>query len=149
MGALNYDVYRGGVLLVSIFEAGRSFTNIGLTAGVTYTYFIRARNAAGTKDSGSQQATTPSNCVGTPGPGAFTLTSATPSCNSTAEITLNWTASSEATAYDVYRDGRLYSTVVSAGTLSFINAGTDISPGITYTYFIRARNSTEPGIPAP
>lgn len=144
VGALNYDVYRDGVLLVSIFEAGRSFTNIGtgVTPGVTYTYFIRARNSAGTTDSGSLQATASSNCGATPGPGAFTLTSATPSCTGTAQITLSWTASSGATAYDVYRDARLYSTVASASTLTFVNAGADISPGITYAYFIRARNST-------
>lgn len=148
VGATNYDVYRDGRFLVAIFEAGRSFVHTGtavtgtaVTPGVTYTYFIRARNTAGTKDSGSLQATTPSNCGGAPGPGAFTLTSATATCNTTAQITLNWTASSGATAYDIYRDGRLYSTVASASTLTFINAAADISAGITYAYFIRARNS--------
>jgi len=77
------------------------------------------------------------------GPGAFSLTSATPSCSAgTPRVTLTWTAASGATTYDVYRNGSLYSPGVPAGTLTFLNTGSNVSPGATYTYFIRARNAS-------
>src|SRR5213075_738758 len=111
-GVATYDVYRNGTLYSSGIPAGTlSFLNTGsnVTAGTTYTYFIRARNATGTTDSNSLQATAPNNCGGTL-PGAFTLTSATPSCSgSSPQITLNWTTSSGVSTYDVYRNGSLYS----------------------------------------
>src|SRR5207253_1041196 len=75
-------------------------------------------------------------------PGAFTLTNATPGCNgSSPQITLNWTTSSGATSYDVYRNGVLYSPGVPAGTLTFLNSA-NVTAGTTYTYFIRAKNAT-------
>jgi len=76
-------------------------------------------------------------------PGAFTLTSATASCSgSSPQITLNWTASSGVTTYDVYRNGSLYSPGVPAGTLTFLNTGANVTLGATYTYFIQAKNAT-------
>ena len=140
-GATTYDVYRNGSLLSPGVPAGTlSFLNTSVTAGTTYTYFIRARNTTGTTDSGSLQATAPNSCGGSL-PGAFTLTNATPSCSgSSPQISLNWTTSSGATTYDVYRDGSLLSPGVPAGTLSFLN--TSVTAGATYTYFIRAKNAT-------
>ncbi len=144
-GATTYDVYRNGSLYSPGVPAGTlSFLNTGskVSPGVTYTYFIRARNSSGTKDSSSLQATAPSTCGGSV-PGSFSLTSANPSCSgSNPRITLNWTSSSGATTYDVYRNGSLYSPGVPAGTLTFLNTGSNVSPGATYTYFIRARNAT-------
>jgi len=69
--------------------------------------------------------------------GSFTLT-ATPECNGTnPQIRLNWTVSSGATSYDVYRNGSLYSSGLT-GT-QFINAS--VTAGTTYTYYVQAKNS--------
>lgn len=70
-------------------------------------------------------------------PGSFTVTP-TAECNgSSPQIRLNWTVSTGAASYDVYRDGSLYSSGVT-GT-QFIN--TSVSGGTTYSYYVRAQNS--------
>jgi len=46
---------------------GTQFINTSVTAGTSYSYFIRARNSAGTRDSNTASATAPSNCA-TPNP---------------------------------------------------------------------------------
>jgi len=138
-GATSYDVYRNGSLYSS-GVTGTSFTNEGsnVAAGTTYTYFIRARNSAGTRDSSSMSAT--ASICSVPAPTAFSISSATPSCSGTSpRIVVSWGASSGATSYDVYRNGSLYSSGVTGTT--FTNEGTNVLAGTTYTYFIRARNS--------
>jgi len=140
-----YEVYRNGSLYSPGVPGGTlTFVNSGsnVTSGTTYTFLILARNAAGTTNSGSLSATAPSKCGGTP-PGAFTLTSATPSCIGTnPQVALAWTASIGATSYDVYRNGTLYSPGVPAGTLTFVNKGSLVTPGASYSYVVKARTSS-------
>jgi hypothetical protein len=74
--------------------------------------------------------------VGAP-PGPFSLT-ATPECSGgSPQVRLNWTASSGATSYDVYRNGSLYYSGLT-GT-QFLN--TLVTAGTTYTYYVKARNA--------
>ena len=66
-------------------------------------------------------------------PGTFTATAA-PTCSGTSSaINLTWTASTNATSYDIYRNGNLYASDIT-GT-SFLNTYL-ISAGTTYTYFM-------------
>ena len=72
-------------------------------------------------------------------PGAFTLSNEAPVCDAgSPAVRLNWTASSGASSYDVYRNGSLYYSGLTGTT--FYNSA-NLTPGQTYTYFIRARNS--------
>jgi V8-like Glu-specific endopeptidase len=74
--------------------------------------------------------------VGAP-PGPFSLT-ATPECSGgSPQVRLNWTASSGATSYDVYRNRSLYYSGLT-GT-QFLN--TLVTAGTTYTYYVKARNA--------
>lgn len=71
-------------------------------------------------------------------PGAFTLT-ATPECNGTAtRVRLNWTASANATSYDIYRNGALYASSIT-GT-QYLN--TAVTAGTAYTYYVKAKNAS-------
>ncbi len=45
VGVTNYDVYRNGVFVKSV--PGTSTTDIGLTATTAYSYYVKARDAAG------------------------------------------------------------------------------------------------------
>ncbi len=56
-------------------------------------------------------------------------------------VTLNWTASSNATSYEVYRDGaKIYpATGTYAGMTFYNNVG--LTSGQTYSYYILAKNS--------
>src|SRR2546423_9225828 len=76
-------------------------------------------------------------------PGEFTLTSAIAGCNGgSPQITLNWTTSSGVMTYDIYRDGVLYIRDIPALGRSFPDSGDNVAPGITHTYFLRAKNDT-------
>lgn len=75
-------------------------------------------------------------CNTTPLPGGFTLTT-TPECNgSTSQIKLAWTTSTNATSYDIYRNGALYASNITGN--QFLN--TSIVVGTSYTYSIKAKN---------
>jgi len=70
-------------------------------------------------------------------PGSFTLT-LTPQCNgTTSQIILNWTTSTGATSYDIYRDGSLYYSGLTGTT--FTNTGSNVVSGTTYQYYIKAK----------
>ncbi|WP_300571022.1 N-acetylmuramoyl-L-alanine amidase [Flavobacterium sp.] len=133
--ATSYDIYRNGSLYASDIT-GTQFSNTYLiTGGTTYTYSVKAKNTIGqlTNSNGTLSVT----AIGCP-PGSFTLT-ATPDCASTtSRISLTWTASANATSYDIYRNGNLYASDVT-GT-QFLNTYLIIA-GNTYTYSIVAKNS--------
>jgi Secretion system C-terminal sorting domain/Stage II sporulation protein len=71
-------------------------------------------------------------------PGAFTL-AVTPECNgTTTQNKLQWTASSNASTYTVYRNSVLLSSGIT-GT-QFLN--TSIVPGVNYNYYVSANNTS-------
>ena len=90
-------------------------------------------------------------------PGSFTLT-ATGLCNGDAEaldaafpsnstrIHLHWTPSSNATSYDVYRNGSLYfPDVIGTHFTNTNKVGSsvlNVTAGTTYEYFVRANNTS-------
>ncbi|WP_395059360.1 N-acetylmuramoyl-L-alanine amidase [Flavobacterium sp.] len=79
-------------------------------------------------------------CNGTiPAPGSFSLI-VTPSCNNiTSQVNLTWTASTNTTSYDIYRNGVLWDTNITATT--YVNT-TNVVAGTTYSYSIKAKNTT-------
>ncbi len=141
-GATSYDLYRNGSLYASGISGTTYYNSAGLTPGQTYTYFVRARNSAGSRDSNTISVFIPSDICVSP-PGSFTLSNDPPVCDTdppgpSPAVRLNWTASNGATSYDLYRNGSFYDSGIS-GTTYYNSAG--LTPGQTYTYFVRARNS--------
>lgn len=132
--ATGYDLHRNGALYASNIT-GTQYINTAITVGTTYTYYVKAKNVTGTTDnSNGTLSATAINCAA---PGSFTL-SATPECSgTTSRINLTWTASANATGYDIYRNGNLYASNVT-GT-QFLN--TFITPGTSYTYSVLAKNT--------
>ena len=61
-GANIYRIYRNGTELNSV--TGTQFINTSVTAGTTYSYYIRAENIYGYSFSNEVSATAPSNCSG-------------------------------------------------------------------------------------
>ena len=76
-------------------------------------------------------------------PGSFSLSNQAPLCDTNAPVgpavRLNWTASNNATSYDLHRNGALYAASITGTT--FYNSA-NVVAGQTYTYFIRARNAS-------
>ena len=133
--ATGYDIYRNGTLYASNV-AGTTYTNTVVTTGTNYTYYVIAKNAGPTQTTNTN-GTLNATAINCNTPGSFTLT-ATPECSgTTSRINLTWTASANATSYDIYRNSALYASDVS-GT-QFIN--TAVTVGTAYTYYLKAKNS--------
>jgi N-acetylmuramoyl-L-alanine amidase len=136
--ATSYDLYRNDVLYAADI-AGTTYTNTAVTSGVSYTYFVKAKNTSTTQTSNSNGTLSVTTLDCNPIPGAFTLT-VTPECSGTGSPRnkLSWTASSNATAYNVYRNGVLYASSISGTTYT----NTAVTTGTTYTYYVKAKNAT-------
>ncbi|MCF8128424.1 MAG: hypothetical protein K9N10_07910 [Deltaproteobacteria bacterium] len=138
--ATYYDVYRNGSLY-SPSNTGNTFYNsANVTAGQTYSYYIKARNSSGSQNSNTVSVSIPSNiCDSATKPGSFTLNQPSTSCNGTTpQISLSWSSSSNATNYKIYRNGSYYDDAYTSLTYN----NTSVSSGTTYSYFIRASNAT-------
>jgi hypothetical protein len=135
----SYDVYRDGSLLATNRDQTITWHDAPLAAGSTHSYYIRAKNSCGTKDSNTASATAPTSCC-TP-PGNFTLT-VTPGCHSgTPVLFIHWTAATgvpTTDSYDIYRDGSLL-VADRDQTITWYDPA--VAPGSTHSYFIRAKNS--------
>lgn len=132
--ATSYTVLRNGASIGSLTST--SYTDSNVTRGQSYTYTVRAVNAAGTADSNSAQVSIASDACITP-PGSFTL-SATPFCDTTGTpvtaVRLTWTASAGATSYTIFRAGSQVTT--TTGT-TYVDR--NVSGPIQYT--VRATNA--------
>jgi chitodextrinase len=130
-GLRAYQVYRGGVLLVT--TSATSYSNTGLTAGSTYCYTVLAYDNAGNNSaqSASQCATTSSGVDGS-APSVPTLTV---SAASSSQINLSWTASTDTggsglAGYKIYRAGVLLTTTTAT---SYSNTGLAATTSYCYT----------------
>jgi chitodextrinase len=136
VGVTGYNVYRGGTLIASL-GAVTSFQDTGLSASTSYTYRVRALDAAGnlSANSTAASATTLAVPTDTTAPSAPTGLSATAASDS--QINLSWTAATDnvgVTGYNVYRGGTLVATLGAVTT--YQNSG--LSGSTTYTYTVRA-----------
>ncbi len=133
-----YRIYRNGTLYVAVDGSQTSFYDGGLVDGVTYTYYVTAVNCMGES--------LPSNVVSaTP----MTVPSAPVNLTAVAGneyVYLSWEApydgGSKITAYRIYRNGTLYTTV-NADQLWFND--NDVVNGVTYSYYVTAVNSVGEG----
>ncbi|GII60803.1 hypothetical protein Skr01_08880 [Sphaerisporangium krabiense] len=132
VGVTGYEVYRGTTLVTT--ATGTSYTDSGLTAQTTYSYTIRARDAAGNRSAASAavSATTTGGNTGAPGqPGTASATTTDTS------IALSWGASTgTVTGYRVY-EGTTQKAQVTGTSTTISGLGTCES----HTYTIKAYNS--------
>jgi fibronectin type 3 domain-containing protein len=144
-GATSYDVWRNSVKVVTV-TGGTAFDDTGVTPNGNYSYFVRATDGSSTTDSNTVIIQAP-NC--SPAPGAFTVTGNAfcynappdqPPAGRRGAIHLSWPASSNATSYDVYRDGGLFASIPTGGSYGL----DDVSPGLGghHSYYVIARNAT-------
>jgi PKD repeat protein len=142
MPVTNYTIYRGTssgseMLLVELGDV-LTYTDMGLTNGVTYYYQVSATNSIGEGSKSSEVQATP----GAP-PTAPRSLSATPAAG---QVTLTWQAPSSdgglpISGYEIYRS-------TSSGDESFLvrigvvltYSNTGLTNGVTYYYQVTALN---------
>ena len=132
-GVTGYNVYRGG-MQVATLGAVTTYQNNGLTASTTYSYTVRAFDAAGnvSASSSSASATTQAPAVDTTAPS--TPAGLTAAAASSSQINLSWTAATDnvgVTGYNVYRGGLQITTLGAVTT--FQNTGLTASTNYSYT----------------
>jgi uncharacterized repeat protein (TIGR03806 family) len=139
VGVSGYRMFRNGSSTPFATITATHYTDTGLTAATTYTYTVRAIDAAGNQSnptgavsartSGSGGAdTTPPTVPGTP----------TATAISSTRIDLTWAASTDAvgvSGYRIFRNGSATPlTTVTATSYS----DTGLAASTTYTYTVRA-----------
>jgi acid phosphatase type 7 len=131
VGVTGYRVFRGTTQIATLGGTARSHTDTGLGAG-TYSYTVRAVDAAGNVSDPSNSATaTVPDTMKPSAPGNLQATAV-----GSSRIDLTWEAASDDVAvagYEIHRDGALLTT---------IGPETSYSDGVlapaTHTYFVRA-----------
>lgn len=129
-----YDVYHDGQ---KVGSTSSTTLNVAAIAGVSWGWFVNARNASGVSQASPTVIVTPPQCsTDTTPPTAPTGLSAVVTGTSAR---LSWTASTDSSGvkdYLVQRDGGTVGTVT--GATSLIDSG--LAAGTTYRYTVLARD---------
>ncbi|MES2527358.1 MAG: fibronectin type III domain-containing protein [Bdellovibrionota bacterium] len=137
-GATGYDVLYGttsGTYTGTALTQTSPYTITGLAANTTYYVVVRAKNAVG---AGTTRNSTEDS--------EKTLTSTPVGLTATAysgQVGLNWTATTGATSYNVYRGTTSGSLTLLGPAASNAYLDTTITNGTTYYYAITANNGSE------
>ncbi|NEW07486.1 chitinase [Paenibacillus sp. SYP-B3998] len=132
-----YDVYNGSQLALSV--TGTSAMVSGLTSGTTYSFTVKAKDAAGNVSATSSAlvvTTLPTTGVDTQAPTIPTNLASTGKTQTS--ISLSWTASTDNTVvagYDVYNGSQLALSVT--GTSATVNG---LTSGTAYTFTVKAKD---------
>ncbi|OWP75736.1 endonuclease [Flavobacterium oreochromis] len=136
VGVTSYNVYQDGVLKISV--TGTTATITGLIASTTYSFTVKAKDAAGNLSATSSALSiTTATVTDTTAPSAPNTLSA--SNITTTGCTLSWAVSTDnvgVTAYDVYQGSTLKTSVT--GTSVTI---TGLSASSTYSFAVKARDA--------
>lgn len=137
VGVTAYEVYRNGVKIASV--TGTSYNDTGLQPETTYSYTVKAKDAAGNASAFSNAAeiTTPAVVPDTEAPTVPGNVTATLVGANGAQI--SWSASSDnvgVTGYEIYRDGVLLTTVSATSYQD-----TALQPNTTYAYTVKAKDA--------
>ncbi len=137
VGVVEYQVFKNGVLITGTITS-TSVPITGLTPATTYTFTVKAKDAAGNLSplSTSLSATTktPADTTSPTAPTGLTSSNITQT-----SATISWTASTDnvgVTGYDVYKNGTLVTSVTST-TASL----TGLTAGTTYSITVKAKDA--------
>ncbi len=136
VGVTGYDVYQGTTNIGNV--TGTSANITGLTASTSYTFSIRAIDAAGNESAASNAVNfTTSSGIDTQAPSAPTNLSASNVTQTTVD--LSWNASTDnvgVTGYDVYQGA------VNIGNVTGTSANiTGLTASTSYTFSVRAKDA--------
>lgn len=133
---LGYRIYRNGTFLTA--TTSTSYSDAGLPSATTFSYYVRAFDAAGNLSAPSNTATATTPGTDSQPPTAPTGLTAL-KVGRVPGVTLQWGASTDnvgVTTYWIYRDGQ-FLTSVSGTALSYV----DQAPAGTHGYYVVARDA--------
>ncbi len=136
IGVTGYDVYQGSTIIGSTTTA-TTFAVTGLTPSTTYTFKVRAKDAAGNSSADSNIVSVTTDAPDTTPPSAPVLSLANKTANT---VGLNWTAATDnlaVTGYDVYQGATLVGSTTTATTFTV----TGLIASTTYSFTVRAKDA--------
>jgi chitodextrinase len=134
VGVTGYKIFRGGTQVGT--SSTTSYSDTSLSAGTSYTYTVKATDAAGNDSLASSSASATTQSPDTQAPTAPTNLAAGTTTSTTVPLT--WTASTDdvgVTGYRIYRDGGATAVGSPTGT-SFTDTG--LTASHTYSYTVKA-----------
>jgi chitodextrinase len=138
VGVTGYEIFRNGSLHTTV-GAVTSYSDTTVSPSTTYSYQVRAKDAAGNHSGFSNTATVttpvPPDTQAPTTPGTLTATAV-----SSTRVDLSWGASTDnagVTGYEIFRNGSLHTTVGAVTSYS----DTIASPSTSYTYQVRAKDA--------
>lgn len=135
VGVVGYNIYQNGVLKSS--TTGTSLVISGLAASTSYSFYVKAKDAAGNLSlSSNVRSATTLALADTIAPSAPVLAISNVTSSS---VTLSWSASSDnvgVVGYNIYQNGVLRAS--GSGT-SFVIAG--LSAGTAYSFYVKAKDA--------
>ena len=141
-GAASYNVYRAttsggeGAVPIKTGAGGTSWSNTGLTDGITYYYQVSAVSSVG-----EGALSTEAQAIS----GAPLTAPVIKAVGGSAQITLSWTTISGATSYNLYRTVGGVTVLYQAGLTSAAYTNTGLTNGTSYAYQAAAVNATGQG----
>lgn len=134
VGVTGYQIFRGGVQVGT--TSGTTYSDNGLAANTTYSYYVKAYDAANnvSAQNNTASATTQQQSGDTQAPTAPANLAA--AAASSSQINLTWTASTDnigVTGYQIFRSGMQVGT---SSTTSYSDTG--LSANTTYSYYVKA-----------
>ena len=135
VGVSGYDVYQNLVLKTT--TSATSLVVSGLSASTTYSFYVKAKDAAGNLSlaSNTVNVTTPAT-ADTTAPSAATLSA---SGTTTSGTNLSWTAATDnvgVSGYDVYQNGVLKTTTTATSL-----AVSGLSASTAYSFYVKAKDA--------
>ncbi|MGN6780385.1 MAG: fibronectin type III domain-containing protein [Marmoricola sp.] len=136
LAVTDYDIYRGGTKVGVVSANALTYQDTSVTPGTSYTYTVRARDAAGNTSAGSNTATATATGAPVAAPSGLTA-----SATSSTAVHLAWTASTTAsvTGYNIYRapSGGTPARIGSTGSGTAYDDTTAVA-GTAYDYSVTA-----------
>jgi chitodextrinase len=140
VGVVNYNIYRNNTLVGSTGNNSTTYNATGLTASTTYSFYVRALDAAG-NISGNSNTINPTTTSG--GGGNDTQPPSAPSNLTSSNVgstslTLNWNASTDnvgVTNYNIYRNNNYLASTGNASTTFNVQG---LTASTNYSFFVRA-----------
>ena len=134
-----YDVYQNGLKINSSNVTSTSFNVSGLTSATTYSYFVKARDAAGNESAPSMTLDVTTSAPDTEPP---TSPANLAAANiTTTTFTLSWQPSTDnvgVTGYNVFKNGVKMNSANITGTAYSV---TGLSPNTPYSMTVVARDA--------
>ncbi|WP_082615459.1 fibronectin type III domain-containing protein [Acidovorax sp. Root267] len=139
VGVIGYEIWRNGRRLQATPGDQTTFQDNGLTAGTTYTYAVRAVDAAGNFSAFGGNLNVSTLAPASPGDTAPPSAPTAPAASqvTATSLTLSWGASSDNTGvvrYEVYRNG----TTLLGSTAQTFLVLTGLTASTTYSLTVKA-----------